>query len=243
VQTTGVKGSEVLLSQIASRRALSEQEAAAIRAVAGGPVRSLPKGRDLLTQGELPTKYCLVVGGWAYAYKILEDGRRQILSLLLPGDICDIGNLALRRMDHSVGALTSLSVVDIAHVAMRQMMAEHPNIAEALWTRAFVAASIQREWTLNLGQRSAVERIAHLFCELLTRLGDTGNAADRSFHLPLRQSDIADATGLTTVHVNRVLKQLRDGGLITLSTRTLQIHDFAGLSEIALFTPDYLSAN
>jgi CRP-like cAMP-binding protein len=243
VHATINKGSEVLLSQIGKSRPLSEPEAAAIRAIAAGPVRGVAKGRDLLTEGELHTKFYLIVAGWAYAYKMLEDGRRQILSVLLPGDICDIGNLAPRRTDHSVAALTPLGVVEISYSALRQAMAEHPAIAEALWRRAFVGASIQREWTLNLGQRSALERIAHLFCELHVRLARTGHAADCNFHLPLRQSDIADATGLTTVHVNRVLKQLRDRGLITLSVRDFRINDLPTLTEIALFTSDYLSAD
>lgn len=241
MQTINGRGSEVLLPRFGKIRPLSDAETAAINAVALGPVRYLQKGRDLVSQGELPLKYYLIVGGWAYAYKILEDGRRQILSILLPGDICDIGNLAFRRMDHSVGSFSPLSVVDISYAAIRRLMADHPRIAEMLWARSFVSASIQREWTLNVGQRNAVERIAHLFCELLTRLRETGAAQDGSFHFPVRQSDIADATGLTSVHVNRVLKQLREMGLISLSTRVLTINDFVGLSEIALFTPDYLS--
>lgn len=240
---TGDEGGEVLLSRISRHGPLTEQEAAAIEAVAAGPVRHFPKGRDLLTQGEQPLKYHLIVGGWAYAYKMLEDGRRQILSLLLPGDICDLSNLTLRRMDHSIGTFSALSLVDLPHAAMRGLMAGQTRTAEVLWKRISVSASIQREWTLNIGQRNAVERIAHLFCELLTRLRDAGITPDDSFHLPLRQSDIADATGLTSVHVNRILKQLRDAGLISLSGRTLRIHDFAALSDMALFTPDYLLAD
>lgn len=202
--------------------------------------RDVAPRRDLLREGDQPRCVQLVIDGWACRYKTLPDGRRQIVAFFLPGDFCDLNVYVLKEMDHSVGAITRLRVADIGRDEMEAMTAEHPRITQALWWHGLVHAAIQREWTLNLGQRSAYERIAHLLVELFLRLQLVARTRGDSCDFPLTQNDIADATGLTAVHVNRTLQELRRAGLIVLQGRTLTIPDMAALQNAALFNSNYL---
>lgn len=230
---------DLLIRHLGNFASLTSEEAAAIREVLALPVRSGHARRDLIAEGAPPRAVFLIVSGWACRFKTLEDGRRQIVSFLLPGDMCDLHNTVLSRMDHSIGALTDLRYVEVSNDALQQLSLEHPRVGQALWWQMLVNVSVQREWTMNLGQRNALERIGSLFCELSLRLQSVG-LAEMSYEFPLTQTDLADATGLTSVHVNRTLQQLRGAGLISLAGRVLKIPDFAALQEAALFTPNYL---
>jgi CRP-like cAMP-binding protein len=195
---------------------------------------------DIIREGDRPTGVFLIVEGWACRYKYLEDGRRQIVGFFLPGDICDLNIFILREMDHSIAAITPVSVADISREAFEAVMGGHPRISQALWWDNLVSIAIQREWTINLGQRDAVERMSHLFCELFIRQRSAGRTTGNSCEFPVTQAELGDATGLSTVHVNRTLQQLRSAELITLHNRKLIIHDLDALMRQAMFNPNYL---
>ncbi len=171
---------------------------------------------------------------------MLEDGRRQVIAFFLPGDLCDLNIFVLRQMDHSIGSITGVSVSEISRHGFDELMLAHPRVTQALWWEGLVAMATQREWAVNLGQRDATERIAHLFCELFIRLKTVGLTRGLSFDMPLTQSELGEATGLSAVHVNRTLQELRALGLIVLKDRTLTISSFEALARTALFTANYL---
>ncbi len=218
----------------------TQAEADALAQLMAGRVRTLATGEDLAVQGEPSNGVTVFLTGWAVRAKVLPDGRRQIIAFFLPGDVCGFGNDLFRIMDHMVSALTPVTLIDIDPSQLASVIEEHPRIGRAFrWDRA-VSASIQREWTVNLGQRTAFERFGHLFCELLLRLKAAGVADDEHFELPLTQTDLADATGVSTVHANRILQELRQAGLIRLQSGTVEILDYSRLVRLSLFDPSYL---
>lgn len=222
---------------------LSHEDRASIERLSRKGQREISARRDLIREGDPPRSVFLILDGWACRYKTLPDGRRQVVGLFLPGDICDLNVYILKEMDHSIGAITSLKVAELPRDDFERMMSEHPRITQALFWDELVTVAIQREWTLNLGQRTAYERISHLFVELFLRLKTVGMSNGNSCDFPLTQVDIADATGLTAVHVNRTLQELRKQGLIELQGRKLTIPDLAALKNAALFNDNYLHLN
>lgn len=203
-------------------------------------LRFVDARRDLVSEGDKPRFVHLILDGWACRYKQLPDGKRQIVGLFVPGDFCDLNVYILKYMDHSIGAITRLKVAMISPDEMVALTAERPRVTQALWWHELVAAAVQREWTLNVGQRSAYERLAHLLIELYIRLQVVGRADNGRCDFPLTQNDLADATGLTAVHVNRTLQELRRDGLIELDRKQLQILDLERMMDIAMFNPNYL---
>ena len=196
--------------------------------------------RDIIRSGDEPLVVNVVLSGWACRYKVLPDGRRQIVSLFLPGDMCDPYVFLLGAMDQTLGTLTPVTLARISAQAIREMTASGPELAEALWWNMLVTVEIQREWTISLGRRTAVERLAHFFCEILARLVAVGLSNGSDCEMPLTQTDLADALGLSTVHVNRSVQELRATGLITLRNRHLTVNDLQGLTDLAMFDPGYL---
>lgn len=219
---------------------LSAEDRTAIESLSGARVRQFGVREDLIREGDRPEHINLFLSGWACRYKILADGRRQIVSFFLPGDLCDHNVFILREMDHSIGTLTPAVVAEIGRNDMDQVTLRHPRITQAFWWETLVNAAVQREWAVNLGQRDAVERIGHLFCELYIRLASVGLARDNSCDLPLTQSDLADATGLSAVHVNRSLQDLRAANLIIFKGKVLTIPDLTALQAASLFNRNYL---
>ena len=203
-------------------------------------VRVLGPREDLVHEGDNPSQINVILSGWACRYKQLEDGRRSITGFMVPGDLCDQNIFILRQMDHSLGAMTPVSVAEIPRAVFEDLTLRHPRITQALWWATLVDMAIQREWTVNLGQRDAFERVAHLLCELFLRLRGVGLTKEQSCELPVTQSDLADAMGLTTVHVNRTLQDLRTAGLIILKGKSLTIPDLEELMRASLFNPNYL---
>lgn len=182
----------------------------------------------------------LICEGWACRHKTLPDGRRQIVDLLVPGDLCDLNLQLLDERDHSLGAVNAVRVVEVPFAAVDKAMSQSAAIARAMKRSELVVAATAREWTLNVGQRSAYERIAHVMLETFYRLQRVGIARDNGIDWPLTQVDLAEVTGLTPVHVNRTLQQLRRDGLITLSARQLVIADLQQMRQAAMFNPNYL---
>ena len=203
-------------------------------------VRHIGPHQDIIREGDTPLYVNLILEGWACRYKQLEDGRRQIISFFVPGDLCDPHVFVLREMDHSIASLTPLCLAQIPREVLLAVTDQHPRITRALWWEALVTAATQREWTVNIGQRSALERMAHLFCELFIRLRCVGLSEADSCPMPVTQAELADAMGLTSVHVNRTLKEMRSAGLIVLKSKTLTIPDLAALQKVALFNANYL---
>ena len=196
--------------------------------------------QDIIVEGKRPRTIKIILEGWVARYKQLPDGKRQILGLMIPGDICDANAFVIERMDHSLGALTRVRYGRISREDFEGLLTSDPAITRALWCSELTTASIQREWTANIGQRQARARIAHLFCEMHERLRAVGLSYDYAFDFPLTQSDIGEATGLTSVHVNRVLQTMRKDELVELHHKWLHIVDLAMLRKIAMFDPAYL---
>jgi CRP-like cAMP-binding protein len=229
-----------LLRKLEGYTELSAPARAALTALAARPANRVAARRDLIRRGATPAHVYLICDGWACRYKSLPDGRRQILDFLIPGDLCDLNIYILSRMDHSIGAITALDVVGIPREELQALADAHPQVTRALWWQALVSKSCSREWIVNVGARSARERIAHLLCEMFLRLESVGATDGCSCDFPLTQADLAEATGLTAVHVNRTLQRLRETGLIVLADRRLTIPDMAALKAAGLFNPDYL---
>ena len=196
--------------------------------------------RDVIGEGESPRHVRLILEGWGARYKALPDGKRQIVGLFVPGDFCDLNVYILKRMDHSIGAISRLRVAIISQAEMEELTSEHPRISQALLWHELVSSAIQREWLLNIGQRDAQARLAHLFLEMYFRMRTVGLTHNGRCDFPLTQSDLAEATGLTSVHVNRMLQELRREGLIELERKQLHIPDVPRLMDLAMFNADYL---
>ena len=178
--------------------------------------------------------------GWACRYKIIGEGRRQIFSFHIPGDIPDLQSLHIHTMDHSLCTVTESTVAFIPHESMLDLTARFPGVAAILWRDTLIDAAIFREWMVGMGRRSAFERIAHLFCELYLKLQAVGLAGSYRCPLPITQIDIGDALGLSNVHVNRVLQEMRGKRLITLRSSTLVIEAWDELIRVSEFDPTYL---
>lgn len=219
---------------------LSSEDRQVVERMSSERIRHVPPRSDVISEGDQPTHVNLFLSGWACRYKILEDGRRQIISFFLPGDLCDHNIFVLRQMDHSIGTLTNATVAEIGREHLEALTLNHPRITQALWWETLVNSAIQREWAVSLGQRDAVERIGHLLCELFMRLRSIGLTHDKSCELPLTQGELAETTGLSAVHVNRSLQELRAANLIVLKGRVLTIPDLKALQNAALFNDNYL---
>ncbi|WP_257165798.1 Crp/Fnr family transcriptional regulator [Bradyrhizobium sp. SRS-191] len=231
---------DVVLRRLRAFRAVSDEAAAKLEQAVRGHVVLASAGQELAAEGDAAVTIRMMLTGWAVRYKTLEDGRRQIVNLALPGDTCDAQIYLVKRLDHSIAALTPVSYAELDRERFESLIACDRKLAEAFWCETLSNAAIQREWTLNLGRRDAYERVAHLLCEVMTRLRAVGLVDGDSCAFPITQMDLADATGLSVVHVNRTLQELRSAGLIVLRDRTLTVPDLDALMETALFTPDYL---
>jgi CRP-like cAMP-binding protein len=219
---------------------LSQTDRAILDRAASERVRRFGPRADITREGDRPKDVHLILSGWACRYKQLEDGRRQVVSFFLPGDLCDLNIFILREMDHSIGTITPVSIADLSRDFFDEMSAGHPRIVTAFWWESLVNAAVQREWTMNLGQRTALERMAHLLCEIFFRLRIAGLTREDSCDFPLTQADLADATGLSKVHVNRTLQELRSAGLIVLKGKMLVVPSLERLMNAGLFNANYL---
>jgi CRP-like cAMP-binding protein len=195
---------------------------------------------DVQREGDRPSTCSLLLDGFACRYRLVANGERQIMSFHTPGDILDLQCLHLGVMDHGIAALVRCEVAFIPHAMLHDLMLRHPRLAAALWRDTLIDAAIFREWIVGLGRRTSYSRIAHLFCELCYKLKIVGLADDQKFELPITQAELADALGLTSVHVNRVIQQLRADGLIRLRDGTLTVLDWNGLKHAGEFDPVYL---
>ena len=198
--------------------------------------------QHLLPEGEDSTTCYVLLSGYACRYKTTSAGARQIVSFHMAGDIVDLQHLLLSRADHSIQAISDLAFAATPAAELKKVAQTHPAIAEALWRDTLIDASVFREWVLNVGRRDAKQRIAHMLCEFATRRETAGLGPPTSFELPMTQEDIADATGMTNVHVNRMLALLAAEGLIARDKRQVEIADWDRMRRAADFDAAYLHA-
>lgn len=203
-------------------------------------LQTVEPGVYMIREGDRPDRSVVLVSGFAYRHKLTADGARQIVSVHVAGDFMDLEGALLNIADHHIQTLTRCEVAVIPRAAVRELILNNPRIAMAMWTDTLIDASIFREWVVNVGRRDARERIAHLLCEFARRLEVAGLATNLGYELPMTQEQLADATGLTSVHVNRVLRQLDQEGLIRRSKRHVEIPDWGLLRDVAGFNENYL---
>lgn len=198
------------------------------------------QNHDIVRCGDKPTDCCLIVEGAACRYKMVASGRRQILSIHHPGDLPDLPSLHLERMDFGVAALAATKVAFIPHSAIRAMLQVSFTLDHVFRRREHIDASIFREWVANIGQRDAAMRVGHVFCEAYTRLHALGLDLGRAISLSMTQAEIGEATGMSPVHVNRVMHTLRNAHFISSRGKTHTILDWLGLQRASDFDPAYL---
>jgi CRP-like cAMP-binding protein len=206
------------------------------------PARSVNTNTDLVREGARADTLFIVIQGWACRYTTMKGGGRQIPALLMPGDVGNLDSLMFHRLDYGVRTLTQATVIALPRDRALALAAQHPGIAWTFTWLALVENAILSKWALSLGRRSAKERLAHLFCELSVRL-DAEDGNESSFSFPLTQEQVADALGLTSVHVNRTMQQLRTESLVVTTNRTMTLPDVQGLRQIGGFDPSYLHSN
>jgi CRP-like cAMP-binding protein len=228
-----------LLRKLESVASLSAEEKAAILDLPI-TVRQMRPDHDIVRERDRPSQCCLVLDGWLCRYKILETGARQIFSFHIAGDIPDLQSLHLKTMDHNLGTLVPSTVAFIQHDSVRALAKDFPHVCNVLWRDTLIDAAIFREWMVGMGRRNAPSRIAHLICELFTKLRAVGLTRGYTCDFPITQSVMGDALGLSTVHVNRSLMELRGKGLIKLEKQVLTILNWHGLQKEGGFDPLYL---
>ncbi len=231
-----------LIRKLEQRDRLSDEEKRVLDS-AIDRVKNFPADEDIVQEGDRPGESCLILEGYACRYTLLADGRRQITAIHVPGDFIDLHSFPLKVMDHSVGTMTPCRVALVPHDHLRSITEKYPHLTRLLWLSTLIDAAIHREWMTGMGRRSAVGQMAHLLCELYLRLKSVGLATGFSYWLPITQAEMGDALGLSSVHVNRVVQELRAAGIITWRDETLIIDDWDRLAHIAEFDPGYLHLN
>lgn len=203
-------------------------------------VRRVEAQSYTMREGDRPNRCAVLLSGYAFRHKLTGEGARQIMALHIPGDALDFQNLFLKESDHNVQMLTRGSVAEIPMAALEKLALGNSDVGRAILTTTLIEASIFREWTLNIGRRDARTRIAHLLCEFAYRLTAYGVQPDGTYELPMTQEQLADATGLTAVHVNRVLQALQRDGLIDRDRRMVRFPSWERMRDVADFNPRYL---
>lgn len=227
------------IAKVEARDRLSDEERDALRALPQKLVRTAGRMR-IVEEGERPTHCCLVVEGMTYRSKLAQNGRRQIISFHVPGDMVDLQTILFKIADHSIETVRNAAILMIPHVAVLKAAERYPALSRAFWYDTLVDSSIQRETLLNIGRRDARARTAHLLCELVVRMRRVGRAEGNRVELGVTQADLADSLGITPIHMNRVLARLRKEGLIALDGRTLEVNHWPGLVAAGEFDPTYL---
>jgi len=203
---------------------------------------TVKRGKQLIQEGQTGHKAFVLQAGWACSYKELSNGQRQIISFPIAGDCVGLRSVLLRTADHSFSALTDAVVSPLEGKHILQCINEFPRLGAALLWAASRDEAMVVEHLVNIGRRNAIERTAHFFMELAERLNMVGLATEAEFKCPLSQFVLADALGLTAIHVNRVLRELREQNLLTLRKGRARIHDLKGLRKLSGFQGGYLNS-
>lgn len=227
------------VNRLASRSILTDEEVSALLGLKG-QIKQVATHVDFVRLGEQVDHSCLVVDGLVGRFGQNRDGVRQITCLYIPGDMADLPSVVSPKSGWGLGALTATTILRVPHADLRRIAAKHPGIAEAFWRDCVADGSIFSEWVVNVGRRDALSRLAHLLCEMAIRSEQAGQGDRRAFPLPITQSDLADATGLTSVHVNRTLKELRTQSIVTVQVGKVIIHDWHQLVSIGDFDAAFM---
>ena len=227
------------LRKLEKRVVFSDDDRAAFLSLPFG-IKELNAGSYIVRERDEIKNCCILLSGFAFRSKIVGNGGRQILSIHIPGDVVDIQHAMLGTADHNIQMLTAGKVALVPAAALKELAFEHPAIGQAMWLETLVDGSIFREWLANVGRRDARTRISHLLCEFTVRLHTAGLTEGHRYELPMTQEQLGDATGLTSVHVNRTMQGLRSDGLISSDKRAITIEDWAGLTAAGDFDTAYL---
>lgn len=233
---------QLFLDRLLSRSALSAAERAAILGLPAHAAQ-VQAGRDFVRSGEKVDHACLIVDGIAGRFGQNREGERQITALHIAGDMADLHSVVQPRAGSALQALSTLTLLRVPHQALRDAAGRHPAILEAFWRDCMVDASVLSQWVVNVGRRDARSRLAHLLCEMAVRLMADRQPGAILFEFPVTQAQLADATGLTSVHVNRTLKSLRQDGLVFISDRIVHILDWDRLAALGEFDAAYLQVD
>jgi CRP-like cAMP-binding protein len=230
----------LLARKLRSYDTLGEREIGAIQQAIEG-TKSFATGQDLVSEGDRPAYSSVLIEGWAARSKTLENGASQITSIHVPGDFVDLHGFLLHKMDHSVVALSPCRIAKLSHERLLWITDEYPHLTRLLWLNTLIDAAIHRNWIVGMGRLPAAGHLAQLICEIYVRLKAVALASDCEFEFPLSQAVMADALGLSPVHVNRTIRELRERNLISLRARVLKILDWDKIVAFSQFDPTYLS--
>lgn len=228
-----------LVGKLSMRDRVSPEEVAVLETILETPYK-VAAGADIVREHTRPQHSTLLISGFSARYTTLEDGARQITEINVTGDFIDLHSLLMKQMDHGVVALTDCVVAQAAHTRLIDLTERHPHLTRLLWLDTIIDAAIHRQWLVAMGRRSGLGHLAHLVCELYLRLQAVGQAGELTFDLPLTQTVLGDALGLSTVHVSRLITELRGEGVVSWSGGRIHILDWHRLAEIAEFDPTYL---
>lgn len=228
-----------LLLALEARDKLSAEERVVIEQMFT-EARVVPAGDDIVRDNDRPQHSTLIVSGVAARYKMLEEGERQITALHLPGDFVDLHSFLLKQMDHGVTAISQCRVATVPHSTLAELSLKHPHLTRLFWLLTLIDGSMHREWLVAMGRRPAIGQFAHLLCELRVRLGVIGASDGDHFVMPITQIDLSDILGLSTVHVNRVLQELRASNLVSWKGQNVSILNWEELCRVAEFDDRYL---
>ena len=231
-----------LVAKLSQFVQLSDQDVRLLESLCS-PEERFRTGENIVVEGEKPRSAFVLTRGMAYRFRLMHDGRRQIITILIPGDFFDLHGFLLKATDHSVAAISPTRIAAIGREAVIDIIANHPRIGAALWWSAMQENAMLRERIVALGRRSARGRVAYMLCEFVWRQRSIGMELDHEVRLPFTQTDLADMLGLTSVHMNRVLQGFRRDKLITLQHQRLTLHDLEGLQAISGVTKNYLQLN
>jgi CRP-like cAMP-binding protein len=228
------------LMKLRARDDISPEEEQEIRSLISHTVEVAPD-RTFIRAGQEVRESTLLLDGWMTRAKDLPSGQRQLAELQIAGDFTDLHGFTLKRLDHDIVTITQCTLAVVPHERLKAMTEKFPHLTRVYWLMTNIDASVHREWTLSLGRRTSLSRMAHLFCELLVRLEIVGLASNGAYDFPLTQVELSECLGLTAVHVNRTLQELRRMNLIEVRDRRVEVLDVAALRKVAEFDPNYLN--
>ncbi|MEO5938055.1 MAG: Crp/Fnr family transcriptional regulator [Sphingomonas sp.] len=218
---------------------LSDEERAGLESILTAPV-TLPKRKVVTSRGDVVSRSTFLISGFMSRYMDGSDGHRQLVSIQTPGDFVDLHGYPLQRLDHDIATISECQVAYAPHDKLTELIERLPHLGRVLWFSTLLDAAMHREWIFRLGRLDAVGRVAHMLCETYARLSAVRLVVDNVFSWPLTQQDLGEACGLTSVHINRTLRVLREAGMVEVSDRTVTMMDFDRLAVTGEFQPDYL---
>ena len=235
-----MRANELLLRRLEIRDRLTPEEAEAVLALPA-VIATYDRRQSIVRAGEIQSKSRLVINGWIARSNTLADGRRQITQLHIAGDFFDLHSFLMKRLEHDVVALTQSTVAEVDHSQLKIFTERFPHLTRLLWMLTLIDAATYREWLTLMGRADAYQHVAFILCELYVRQAAVGVAADHVMDFPLTQEELGDVCGLTAIHINRVLQELRRAGLIVTADRRMRFPDWDRLVAVAQFDPTYLS--